>query len=113
MANTTKVTYTDAQKKEGQQLFGLLRVWGSKAGKPASSNMKLAGAIALLNDVKDNLVQYRQYEELYKVDELINAVKAYKLSEQERITAIIAANQSNHPTIEEVSLNQVTAGIGA
>ena len=114
MANTTKVTYTDAQKKEGQQLFAQLRTWGSKDGKPATSNKKLAGAIALLNDVKDNAMQWRNYDQLPKIDSLINAIKAFKVDEQERITALVAANaQDNHPTIEEVSLNQVTAGIGA
>jgi len=88
---TTKPVYTAKQKADGQILFGALRAWGSKEGKQASSNMKLAGVISLLNDCKESLVQYRQYDELSKVDNLINAVKNYKTAEQERITAMIEA----------------------
>jgi len=88
---TTKPVYTAEQKAEGQRMFGELRAWGSKEGKPASPNMKLAGVISLLNDCKESLVQYRQYDELSKVDGLINAIKNYKTAEQERITAMIEA----------------------
>ena len=91
-----KPTYTEAQKQEGRELFGALRAWGSKSGKPASSNMKLAGAIALLNDVKENLVLYRQYDQLSKIDNLIQGIQNYKSSEQERISALVeAANSDN------------------
>jgi len=91
---TTKPVYTAEQKAEGQKMFGALREWGAKDGKKASPNMKLAGVISLLNDCKESLVQYRQYDELSKVDNLINAVKNYKTAEQERITAMIQARAS-------------------
>lgn len=91
---TNKVTYTDEQKQAGRKLFADLRALGSKDGKPASPNMKMAFAIALMNDCKDSLVQYRQYDELSKVDNVINAIKNYKVAEQERITAIIEAKNN-------------------
>ena len=91
MAITTKAVYSEAQKAEGRKLFADLRAYGSKDGKPASANMKMAFAIALMNDCKDALVQYRQYDELSKVD---NVIKNYKVAEQERITAIIEAKNN-------------------
>ena len=94
MATTNKAVYSEAQKQEGRKLFADLRSFGSKDGKPASANMKMAFAIALMNDCKDALVQYRQYDELSKVDNVINAIKNYKVAEQERITAIIEAKNN-------------------
>lgn len=91
---TSNVTYTEAQKQEGRKLFADLREWGSKNGKRASSNMKLAGCIALLNDIKENLITYRQYDEITKVDSLITTINNYKLAEQERISAIIEARNN-------------------
>lgn len=91
-----KPTYTEEQKQQGRELFSQLRSWGSKGGKPASSNMKLAGAIALLNDVKENLVLYRQYDQLSKVDNLIQGIQNYKVAEQERISALVESAQSDN-----------------
>ena len=94
MATTTKAVYSEAQKQEGRKLFADLRSFGSKDGKPASANMKMAFAIALMNDCKDALVQYRQYDELSKVDNVINAIKKYKESEQERISELFEAKNN-------------------
>ena len=94
MATTTKAVYSEAQKAEGRKMFGELRALGTKDGKSASPNMKMAFAISLMNDCKDSLVQYRQYDELSKVDNVINAIKNYKVAEQERITAIIEAKNN-------------------
>ena len=94
MAITTKAVYSEEQKAEGRKMFGELRSLGTKEGKPASPNMKMAFAISLMNDCKDSLVQYRQYDELSKVDNVINAIKNYKVAEQERITAIIEAKNN-------------------
>jgi hypothetical protein len=97
MATTTNATQsttytpTAEQQAEFDGIFETLASWGQVGSKPASENMLLAGAIALVNRANTNAHQYKQYTRCMDYDTLVSDIKALKSKNQDDVAAKVAA----------------------
>ena len=104
MATTTKATETKAttetsytpsaeQQEQFNEIFNELAKWGQVGNKPASENMLLAGALALVNRANTNAHQYKQYNRCMDYDTLAMDIKALKVKNQDLIAKMVSDSE--------------------
>jgi hypothetical protein len=89
--NVTTDTFTPSAEQQEQfnAIFNELAKWGAIGNKPASENMLLAGAVALVNRANDNAHQYKQYNRCMDYDTLASDIKALKTKNQDIISKMV------------------------